>query len=170
MLVARRAHSLAKAAISRRQLAVLRHVDVQVAPGRGYRELAAAYARLGIERDVALVVPSFSAAAAVVATTDFVATLPESFVERYGESFGVRKLSAGPRLAVALKLAWHERTEHDPSMRAFRDVVKTAVFAARAEIAVPAGSSSRGRRKSGSWCASCGLVYNPQNGVHEATS
>ncbi|HEX7454267.1 MAG TPA: LysR family transcriptional regulator [Polyangiaceae bacterium] len=150
VLVARSAHPLAKAAIPKRQLAALRHVDVQVAPGRGYRELAAAYARLGIERDVALVVPSFSAAAAVVATTDFVATLPESFVERYGGAFGVRRLSAGPRLAVALKLAWHERTEHDPSMRAFREVVKTAVFAARAEVSTPAKSNSRGRRKSGS--------------------
>jgi len=67
VLVARRAHPLAEAAISKRELATLRHIDVHVAPGRGYRELAAAYARLGIERDVALVVPSFSAAAALVA-------------------------------------------------------------------------------------------------------
>jgi DNA-binding transcriptional LysR family regulator len=149
VLVARRAHPLAKAPISKRELAALRHVDVQVAPGRGYRELAAAYARLGIERDVALVVPSFSAAAALVAATDLVATLPESFVARYGNGFGVRALgNAGPRLTVAVKLAWHERTEHDPSMRAFREVVKGAIHTSRAEIATHSasnrGPSSRG--------------------------
>jgi DNA-binding transcriptional LysR family regulator len=132
VLVARRGHALARATVSRRQLATARHVDVQVAPGRGYRGLAAAYAQLGIERDVALVVPSFAAAAAVVAETDFVATLPESLVQRYGDSLGVRRLAgAGPRVTVALKLAWHERTEHDPSMRAFREIVRSALRAAR---------------------------------------
>src|SRR5262249_12969877 len=62
--------------LTKRALAGLRHVDVQVAPGVGYRELAASYARLGIAREVALVVPSFVAAAAIVAATDLVATLP----------------------------------------------------------------------------------------------
>jgi DNA-binding transcriptional LysR family regulator len=59
VLVARREHPLAGASVPRRQLGALRHADVHVAPGRGYRELAATYARLGITRDVALVVPSF---------------------------------------------------------------------------------------------------------------
>ncbi len=131
-LVARRGHPLVGRALSKRQLGGLRHVDVQVAPGRGYRELASAYARLGIDRDVALVVPSFAAAAAVVAGTDLVATLPESFVERLGPSLGVRKLArSAPRVTVTLLLAWHERTEHDASMRAFREVVGIAIRRAR---------------------------------------
>jgi DNA-binding transcriptional LysR family regulator len=75
-----------------------------------------------------MVVPSFAAAAAMVAATDFVTTLPASFVERHGASFGVRTLaSPAPRLAVAIKLAWHQRTEHDPAMRVFRDMVAVAV-------------------------------------------
>lgn len=48
------------------------------------------YARAGVEREIALVVPSFTAAAANVGATDLVATLPESFVARFGATFGVR--------------------------------------------------------------------------------
>jgi DNA-binding transcriptional LysR family regulator len=132
VLVARRSHPLARGPVPKRQLGALRHVDVQVAPGQGYRELASTYARLGIERDVALVVPSFMAAAAVVAGTDFVATLPESLVQRFGESFGLRVLTpSAPRVSVAVNLAWHERTEHDAAMRAFRMLVTNAIKKSR---------------------------------------
>ncbi|HEY8078916.1 MAG TPA: LysR family transcriptional regulator [Labilithrix sp.] len=128
VLVARRDHPLARRRLTKTELAALRHVDVEVVPGRGYRELPQVYARRGIAREIALVVPSFVAAAAIVAATDFVATLPESFVVRLGSSFGLRRLAAPvPKLAVAIKLAWHERTAHDAAMKAFRDVVIAAV-------------------------------------------
>jgi hypothetical protein len=48
------------------------------APGRGSRPLAASYAALGVARDIAVVVPTFAAAAAVVAGTDLVGSLPVS--------------------------------------------------------------------------------------------
>jgi DNA-binding transcriptional LysR family regulator len=135
VLVARRGHPCARAPVGKRALADLRHVDVHVAPGRGYRGLAAAYAKLGIARHVALVVPSFVAAAAVVAETDWVATLPERLVARFGRSFGIRALtSVAPRVSLTLKLAWHERTEHDPAMRAFRQLVASSVRAASARL------------------------------------
>ena len=128
ILVARRNHPRVRDRISKADLASLRHVDVQVAPGRGYRDLPARYARLGIERDVALVVPSFTTAAAVVAATDFVATLPASVVEVLGQRLGIRAVASPVRrLTVEIKLAWHERTEHDPPMRAFRAVVTRAM-------------------------------------------
>ncbi len=127
VLIARRNHPRVGARISKTELASLRHVDVQVAPGRGYRDLSARYARLGIERDVALLVPSFTTAAAVVAATDFVATLPASVVDVLGERLGIRAVASPVRrLTVEIKLAWHERTEHDPAMRAFRDVITRA--------------------------------------------
>jgi DNA-binding transcriptional LysR family regulator len=132
VLVARRNHPHVRDRISKPDLASLRHVDVQVAPGRGYRDLAARYARLGIERDVALVVPSFTTAAAVVAATDFVATLPASVVEVLGERLGIHAVASPvPRLTVEIKLAWHERTEQDPAVSAFRDVVTRAVAGRR---------------------------------------
>jgi DNA-binding transcriptional LysR family regulator len=132
VLVARSGHPLAGAPVSKGQLGSLRHVDVHVAPGRGYRELASTYDRLGIPRDVVLVVPSFLAAAAIVGETDYVATLPKSLVLRFGQTFDIRELApSAPRVSVAVKLAWHERTEHDAAMRAFRGLVATAVRRSR---------------------------------------
>jgi DNA-binding transcriptional LysR family regulator len=129
VLVARRKHPVVGARVSKAQLASLRHVDVQVAPGRGYRDLPARYARLGIEREVALIVPTFTAAAAIAAATDFVATLPASLVEVLGQRLGIRAVVAPVApLTIEIKLAWHERTAHDPAMRAFRDVITRAVL------------------------------------------
>ena len=110
MLVARRGPRFAGGRLTKAQLAELQHVDVQVAPGRGYRELAQSYARLGIERKVAVVVPSFSAAAAVVAKTDFVPTIPASLVEVLGERLGLRVMTSPvPKITTEIKLVWHER-------------------------------------------------------------
>jgi len=132
VLVVRKGHPCAGGRITKAQLAKLQHADVQVAPGRGYRELARSYARLGIEREVAVVVPSFIAAAAVVAQTDFVATLPASLFEVLGERLGLREIMApAPRITIEIKLVWHERTLDDPAMRAFREVVARAVGQAK---------------------------------------
>ncbi|WP_164013969.1 LysR family transcriptional regulator [Pyxidicoccus trucidator] len=127
VLVARRNHPQAGNRVSKSTLAGLRHVEVQVAPGKGYRELPGAYARLGIARDIALVVPNFSAAAAVVADTDLVATLPASLVARLGPVLGLRTIqSPVPPLHVTINLWWHERTDADPAMIAFRDLIRRA--------------------------------------------
>jgi len=132
LLVARRHHSLAGARVARTQLEALRHVDVHVAFGHEFQALTSTYRRLGIERQVALVVPSFIAAAAIVAATDLVATLPESLIHRFGDSFGICSLApSAPRLTVAMHLAWHERTDNDPPMRTFRDLVVRTMGAAR---------------------------------------
>lgn len=124
VLVARRANRRVGARATKRELARLEHVDVQVAPGRGYAQLARSYARAGIERTVVIVVPSFVAAAAIVAETDLVATLPASLVERLGDKMRLRVIAApAPKVVTVIRLAWHERTHGDPAMRAFRDVV-----------------------------------------------
>ncbi len=141
VLVARRGHPVAGARLAKRALAGLSHVDVHVAPGVGYRELAASYARLGVAREVALVVPSFVAAAAIVAATDLVATLPASLVDALGADLGIRRVAAPvPPLVIDLKLCWHERTDGDPAQRAFRDLVTRASPSPRADPA-------RGRRR-----------------------
>ena len=67
---------------ARAQAHSLRHIAIEMASGQGLRDMAgAAYAKAGIERNVVLTVPTFSAAAAVVAETDLVATVPASIVE-----------------------------------------------------------------------------------------
>lgn len=127
-LVARVGHPRAGRRVSKTVLGELRHVDVQVVSGRGYRGLAASYARLAIPRETAVVVPTFAAAAAVVAASDLVATLPVSLIDVLGPRLGFRRVrSPVPQPRITLNLVWHERTHDDPAARAFRDLVTRAV-------------------------------------------
>ena len=80
VLVARAGHPCARSKVSKATLATLQHVERRVAPGTGSRPLAASYAKLGVVRNIAVVVPTFTAAAAIVAATDHVASLPTSVV------------------------------------------------------------------------------------------
>ena len=126
VLVARRAHRGVSARLSRSALAAQRHVAVEMAPGKVLRDLTgAAYARAGIARDVAVVVPTFTAAAAVAASTNLVATLPASLAKVLGPRLGLRILKGPvPSQTVTMKMSWHDRTDADPAMAAFRDVVR----------------------------------------------
>ena len=132
MLVARAEHPRARRKLTKAALAALRHVDVHVAPGKGSKALAAAYAALGVARDVAIVVPTFAAAAAVVAATDHVASLPASFVDLLGPRLGLRRVATPlPPVAITINLLWHERTHHDPVQRALRDLILRVVASPR---------------------------------------
>jgi DNA-binding transcriptional LysR family regulator len=119
--------------LSRRALEECRHVGVEMVPTLAARDLtAAAYARAGIPRAVAVVVPTFTAAAAVAASTDLVATLPASLAEVLGPRLGLRVIAApAPIASVTMHLTWHDRTDADPAMVAFRDLVRRAVGRAR---------------------------------------
>jgi DNA-binding transcriptional LysR family regulator len=112
------------------RLGSLRHVGVEMAPGRGVRDqVARAYARAQIERSVSVTVPSFAAAAAVAAATDLVATLPESLLAAHGTRLALRRvLGPVPVHGVTLSLCWHQRTHTDPAMLAFRALVRRAIL------------------------------------------
>lgn len=114
---------------SRRALGELRHVRVELLPGRGYRDqVAAAYARDGIRREVVMTVPSFVAATAIVAASELVATVPASLIASHGARLGVREVRGPiPVHAVAMAMCWHERTHADPAASALRDVVRGAL-------------------------------------------
>nr|WP_153869541.1 MULTISPECIES: LysR family transcriptional regulator [Myxococcaceae] len=131
VLVARRGHPALGKRLSARALGALRHVGVEMVPGRSFRDfIGAAYARAGIPREVALTVPSFTAAAAVVAATDFVATLPASLVSAQGARLGVHAVDAPLHpYAVKIALCWHERTHADPAAQSLRALVRRAVLA-----------------------------------------
>jgi DNA-binding transcriptional LysR family regulator len=107
----------------------LRHVAVEMVPSKGYRDpVAGTYARAGIAREVAVTVPSFSTAAAVVAATNYVATIPTSLLEVIGPRFGLRGLAVqAPAHTVKISLSWHERTHGDPAMIAFRELIRRAL-------------------------------------------
>ena len=126
VLVARAGHSVGRR-VTKTRLSDLRHVDVQVAPGHGNRSLAARYVAANVARDVAVVVPTFTAAAAIVAETNLVASLPASLVGVLGPRLGLRPIATPlPPLAMTINLLWHERTHEDPAARAFRELLLEA--------------------------------------------
>jgi DNA-binding transcriptional LysR family regulator len=132
VLVARANHPRARRKLTKAALVALRHVDVHVAPGKGNKALAAAYAAVGVARDVAIIVPTFAAAAAVVAATDHVAWLPASFVALFGPRLGLRRIATPlPPVAFTINLLWHERTHHDPAQRALRELILRVTAASR---------------------------------------
>jgi DNA-binding transcriptional LysR family regulator len=129
VLVARKGNRACRGKLTRRRLGLLRHVRVELAPGRGFRDaVASAYARDGVERSVSMTVASFAAAAAVAAATDHVATLPRSLLEMLGKPLSLTEVQgAVPRLAITMAMCWHERTHVDQAQVAFRQLVRSAL-------------------------------------------
>lgn len=131
VLVARARHPLAKKKLTRASLSTLRHVRVEMVPGKAMRDpFAPLFERAGAERVVTVTVPSFTAAAEVVAASDLVTMLPISFWGRRKKSLiGLR--TPLPIHTIPLSLCWHERTHTDAAARAFRELVKAVVLRAR---------------------------------------
>ncbi len=129
VLVSRKDHPQTRKRLSSAALAALRHVAVEMVPGRSLRDPAAvAFARAGVPRHVAVIVPTFTAAAAVVAGSDLVASVPTSLVDVLGLRLGLRVVSGPvPPYGVKMTLRWHERTHTDPAMVYFRELVRRTV-------------------------------------------
>lgn len=138
VLVARRGHPATARKLSRRALGELRHVRVDMVPAKRLPDpLAAAFARAGIPRQIAVTVPSFVAAAEVVAATDLVTMLPSTMLASH-LAHGLRAVAAPlPPSAIAIAMSWHDRTHADPAARAFRAVVRAVVGA------MPSGRAAR---------------------------
>jgi DNA-binding transcriptional LysR family regulator len=128
VLICRQAHPALKKPAAKSN-SPLRHVAIEMAPGQGLRDLAAtAYAKAGVVRHIAMSVPTFSAAAAVVAATDLVATVPASVFEALKAQLDLRTLPFPiPTMMIATNLCWHARTHADATAAGFRDIVRRAV-------------------------------------------
>ena len=129
VLVARGGHTAVGRKLSRTALAELRHVRVDMVPGKHFRDpYAAIYARANVPREIVMTVPSFSAAAEVVAATDLVTMLPSSLLAAKGASLGLRALVTSlPAHITKFAMSWHERTHADSAARAFRTLVRSIV-------------------------------------------
>jgi DNA-binding transcriptional LysR family regulator len=127
VLVAHASHPKGRRKLTKTELAALRHVEVQVAPGRGSRAVTASYAALGVARDIAVVVPTYTAALAVVASTDLVASVPSSLLDVFSTPFGLRRVATPlAPIVTPINLLWHERTHQDPALRVFRELLVRA--------------------------------------------
>jgi len=135
-LLVRRDHPRVQNRITPELFSSLQHIDVQLALGRfgtGHRIAEQAWRSLGLTREVALIVPSFMAAALAAARTDYLAALPRRVAEALGPLLPlkpVRPTFELPRASVTL--VWHARTDADPGARFFRELVLRAVRAAPA--------------------------------------
>ena len=91
VLVARQKHPLARRGLSVETYAALDHI--LVAP-RGFTGgvVDSALQTLGLTRRVVLCVPHFSTAVHIVATTDLVVTIPESFARLMAETLPITVL------------------------------------------------------------------------------
>lgn len=147
LVLATRATKRARVKHSPSALAAREHVAIDMIPGQGYRDtLAQVYARAGVPRVVAMTVPTFSAAASIVAATDYVATLPASLLSALGPRMGLCQVTGPvPEHAVMMQLSWHERTHGDPAHRAFRALLQRALAPA---IERSARSAAREQRRS----------------------
>lgn len=126
VLVARRDHPTVGDALSVDGLNAASHVDVHLAlgqPGDVNRDVRGRFDALGHERRIALVVPSFTAAATAVAHTDHVAWLPSHAARLFVALLGLRIVRTPlPALDVGCALVWHARTHGDPGGERFRAV------------------------------------------------
>lgn len=103
------------------------HVMVRTGP-RGPGIVAGALAKLGFERRVGLVVPTFLAALVAVAETDLFFTAPRELVAPLARRFDLAALEpplAMPEVPVAA--VWHERHQADEGHRFFRELVRAEI-------------------------------------------
>lgn len=130
-LVARGGHPRLRGRISARQFAAEQHVDIHLllgGPGAGQRTARAAIESARLDRRIAVTVPSFLAAATVVASSDLVGGLPRRVAERWQHDLGLQILrSPAPMPRFRMMLLWHERSETDPAARELRAAVVAAV-------------------------------------------
>jgi len=148
-LICRKNHPALATRPTAKTAAGLRHVAIEMAPGHGLRDLAgSAYQRAGVVRDVAITVPTFSAAAAVVAATDLVATVPSSFYGALGQVMRLSTLPLPiPQLTIPTNMCWHARTHADATAAGFREIVRRAVADARASVEVTFARKKVGKRQ-----------------------
>jgi DNA-binding transcriptional LysR family regulator len=99
----------------------LRHIAVSRRDGREGL-LTPALAALGVERRIALVIPHFLAAPAVVAASDLAVTVPSGLARLYAGAgvVGIPLPFAVPPIELALY--WHERLQDDAAHRWLRGV------------------------------------------------
>jgi DNA-binding transcriptional LysR family regulator len=133
VLVARRDHPCAGKKLSRYAMGTLRHVWVDMVPGKRIPDpFENLFARAGVRREIVITVPSFSAATEVVAATDLVTMLPSSLLAAKGVSLGLRALATPlAKHITRLAMCWHTRTNADPAAQMFRGLVRRSILSER---------------------------------------
>jgi DNA-binding transcriptional LysR family regulator len=131
VLLVRETYRATHGRISPEQFNTLRYVDVWPVLGKptlGRRVAEDFFARQGLKRDFALVVPSYFTAAILAASSDLAVATPRRLGERFRTMLPLRILSIpGPTLRWHQQLIWHERTHRDPGATLFRELISGVI-------------------------------------------
>ena len=122
--VVREGHPLLAApGITAERYAACDHV-VTSRHGRTEGPVDVALAAMGLVRNAAVVVPSFSTALAIAAATDLVALIPSSYFEHLRVRGTLRAFPLPmPTAQITVSQMWHPRLDRDPAHRWLRGVV-----------------------------------------------
>lgn len=130
VIVARRRHPLIRGRLTRELFNTVRHVDIRVALGErgsGNRAAEDFFRRHRLERDIAVAVPTFVAAAMIAANSDLVAGVPRRLADALKPRLPIQVLALpAPRLAFSMAVVWQQRTDRDPGSRYFRQLLVEA--------------------------------------------
>ena len=131
VLVVRTSHPQVRRRMSKEQFNTLRHIDILLAlggPGIGHRIVEDFFASYGLRRDIAISVPSFAAAAAIAAKTDWVAGMPRRMAAAFLRQMPLTSVAMPvPAVRFRIQLVWHERTHKDAGAEFFRAMILAAV-------------------------------------------
>ncbi|GAA2822000.1 LysR family transcriptional regulator [Crossiella cryophila] len=96
--------------------------------GRTRGPLDDALNSVGLQRHVAAVVPTATAAALLVAASDHIGLVPQRLAEQYAKPIGLRWFPIPANLPeVQVRLCWHARLDADPAQRWLRDTIGAAL-------------------------------------------
>lgn len=120
----RQGHPLATGKpVSIEEFTAAEHAVVLVA-GTGHGEIDRLMRRKGIDRQVRVTVPHFIAVGHILASSDLVATLPERFVERICQPFGLASTRHPVKLPLhTIDLYWHAKVHKDPANQWMRRLI-----------------------------------------------
>ena len=127
--VVRKRHPLSKGKITPSRYATGRHILVS-RRGLDRGPVDEALKRFGVEREVAAIVDSFSAALALARASDLIASVPERHTGNLRVGMHSFPLPVATP-AITVSLLWHPRLDADPAHRWLRACVRDACAAAR---------------------------------------
>lgn len=125
--VVRDGHQLTRGRVTPARFASSRHVAVsRREAARG--PVDAGLEELGLVRDIAVIVTSFSTALALARSSDLVATVPERHTAALRAGLHAFPLPF-PTPPISISLLWHPRFDADPAHRWLRGLVREVVAA-----------------------------------------
>jgi len=125
VVLVRRGHPIAKRPLSIEIYAAQRHILVSPRGDTG-GALDRVLVDFGLRRRVALLVATYLAVPAALATSDLVATVPSRTARQIADTAPVEILPLPIDHAVTIEMAWHRRAASEPGQTWFRSLLTEA--------------------------------------------